>query len=419
MRIFCFFLFIGLLIPDYLHPQAQGSEQLVNTTVAGQQESPAIAKDPAGNYIIAWVSDNQDDGLPGIYARRFGLNGFPLSPEFQVNSFWAPHERPAAAMAPNSGFVIAWVNYWIEGGTSGGISARVFDASGNPRDSEFQVNQHEPGFQGDPAVATDGLGYFVITWQSWREGSDFDIHARMFDEKGTPRSPEFRVNSTINENQTQPCIAMDNSGNFIIAWTSYGQDGDETGVYARRMDRNGNFLSAEFRVNFKTLGRQESPDICMDVLGNFVICWQSAVWNEATYDVYARTFDFTGELKGPEFQVNGRSEDWQLFPSIDCDSQGRFLVAWQGQDLTGESLVISARRFDQYGQPLEEESQINTFSQYRQIAPQVVVLFAQTFSVVWQSRHQPETGWDIYNRVYQESSNLGIHPRRNLLRRHE
>ena len=285
--------------------------------------------------------------------------------------------------------------------------------------NEFQVNQHEVGFQGNTAVAADPLGNFVITWQSWRDASGFDIHARLFDNSGTPRGPELRINSWINENQTHPCISMDNNGNFVIAWTSFGQDGDETGVYARRMDREGAFLSTEFRVNFITTGRQERPDICMDILGNFVVCWQSALWNETEYDVWARTFDYTGQLKGPEFQVNRRSDAWQLMPTIDCDAQGRFLVAWQGNDPTDDSLVIFARQFDQYGNPLEEELRINTLVHNRQIAPRVAELFPQTFCIVWQSLHQPERGWDIYTRVYQSSASLSQRPRIRQQKRDE
>jgi hypothetical protein len=419
MRFIGFFLIIFLLFPQHFYTQTQDSEQIVNTTLSGKQQSPALAKDGAGNFIIAWVSESQDEGLPGIYARRYNQSGFPLGPEFQVNSVWAPHERPAAAMSPSGSFVITWTNHWIEGGTGGGVSARVFTATGTPLDQEFQVNQYEQDYQGDPAVAMDGLGYFVVTWQSWREDGTFDIYARLFDDGGAARTGEFRVNAYTNENQTLPRVAMDNNGNFVIVWTSYGQDGDETGVYARVLDRNGQFQGAEFRVNFSTPGRQEHPDICMDALGNFVVCWQSVHWNETAYDVFARTFDRTGQLKGPEFRVNTRTENWQAIPTIDCDAQGRFLIVWQGKDLAGESFDIYGRQFDQSGQSLEAEFQINTYTQNRQTYPQVRVLFPQTFSAVWQSLHEPETNWDIYNRVFQGSANLSKNNRVRPLRKHE
>jgi hypothetical protein len=419
MRFTGFFLLLCLVWPLPLLSQPQSSEQPVNTTLAGHQESPAIAKDQAGNFIITWVSDSQDDGLPGVYARRYNQNGLPLAPEFQVNSFWAPHERPRAAMAPNGGFVITWVNHWIEGATGGGIAARVFDTAGNPLGPEFQINQYEPGFQGDPAVATDSLGYFVITWQSWREDDSFDIYARLFDDRGIPRSDEFRINSFTQDNQTRPCVAMDNSGNFVVAWTSFGQDGDETGIYARRLDRDGRFLSEESRVNFATQGRQEHPAICMDALGNFIVCWQSAFWNEDLYDVFARTFDYTGQLKGPEFRVNNLSEAWQLFPAIDCDAQGRFVVTWQGSDPADDSFVIYVRQFDQYGEPLQQETRINSFTDSRQISPQIVVLFPQTFCAAWQSQHSPETGWDIYHRIYQGSASLKARSKTRIQKRYD
>ena len=45
------------------------------------------------------------------------------------------------------------------------------------------------------------------------------------------------MNNTTAGNQMQPSIAMDEAGNFVISWTSYGQDGDRVdygNIYARK-----------------------------------------------------------------------------------------------------------------------------------------------------------------------------------------
>ena len=46
---------------------AVGSEFKVNTSTAGQQEGSSIAMDGDGNFVISWVSRNQDNNGWGIY----------------------------------------------------------------------------------------------------------------------------------------------------------------------------------------------------------------------------------------------------------------------------------------------------------------------------------------------------------------
>ncbi len=47
----------------------------------------------------------------------------------------------------------------------------------------------------------------------------------------------FQVNSTTN-NQAAPAVAMDSTGDFVVAWQSQGQDGSNYGVYAKRYALN-------------------------------------------------------------------------------------------------------------------------------------------------------------------------------------
>ena len=44
---------------------------------------------------------------------------------------------------------------------------------------------------------------------------------------------EFQVNTYINLDQECPAVATDEKGNFVITWTSDGQDGDGWGIFAR------------------------------------------------------------------------------------------------------------------------------------------------------------------------------------------
>lgn len=56
---------------------------------------------------------------------------------------------------------------------------------------------------------------------------------------GPAASPQFLVNTTTAGAQYGASIAADADGDFVIAWTSYDQDGSLEGVYAQRYSAAG------------------------------------------------------------------------------------------------------------------------------------------------------------------------------------
>jgi len=46
--------------------------------------------------------------------------------------------------------------------------------------------------------------------------------------QGEPVGPEFRVNTYTIDDQRKPAVAPDSSGNFVVVWHSYAQDGAMT-----------------------------------------------------------------------------------------------------------------------------------------------------------------------------------------------
>ncbi|HEX2464373.1 MAG TPA: hypothetical protein VHR17_07075, partial [Thermoanaerobaculia bacterium] len=45
---------------------------------------------------------------------------------------------------------------------------------------------------------------------------------------------EFQVNTFTPSGQYVPALASDGDGDFVVTWTSYGQDGSTRGIFARR-----------------------------------------------------------------------------------------------------------------------------------------------------------------------------------------
>src|SRR5689334_16397507 len=69
---------------------------------------------------------------------------------------------------------------------------------------------------------------------------------------------EQQVNTTTTGNQQTNTtgqggsMAMDSTGNYVVVWTSAGQDGSGNGVYAQMFSASGIAIGAEFQVNTTT-----------------------------------------------------------------------------------------------------------------------------------------------------------------------
>src|SRR5262249_55448535 len=154
---------------------------------------------------------------------------------------------------------------------------------------EFGVNSTTAGDQVNPSVAMDPAGDFVVAWQSAsQDGSGYGVYAQRYEHARVGYGPEFRGNSTTADNQEYTTVAMDSAGDFVVAWASYSQDGSGWGVYAQRYNAGGMRLYGEFRVNSTTAGNQTNPTVAMDSAGDFVVAWESYGQDGSGYGIYAQ-----------------------------------------------------------------------------------------------------------------------------------
>lgn len=218
-------------------PPPQGT--LVNTYTTSNQARGDIAMDSSGNFVITWKSSDQDGSDDGIFAQRYDNTGVTQGPEFQVNTYTTNDQRePAIAMDSDGDFVISWQSY--QGVDENEIIAQRFNSAGVTQGSEFQVNTYTTSFQSYISIAMDSNGDFVITWDSYaQDGDETGVFAQRFNSGGVVQGSEFQVNTYTTRDQSRAQVAMDNSGNFVIAWDSRDQDGNLFGMYAKRYNSNG------------------------------------------------------------------------------------------------------------------------------------------------------------------------------------
>ncbi len=310
----------------------QGPEFRVNSTTAGDQLYSTVAMDAVGDFVVTWSSLGQDGSGWGIYAQRYNASGVPQGGEFRVNTTTSSNQmHSTVAMDTTGNFVVVWSGKGQDNANSWGVYAQRYDAAGVPQGGEFQVNTTTKANQMHSTVAMNATGNFVITWSSYGQdsGRGWGVYAQRYDAAGVPQGSEFLVNTTTADNQVHSSVTMDAASDFVIAWYSNGQDGSGRGIYAQRFDAAGMPQGDEFRVNTTTTGDQEYPSVAMDTLGNLVVTWLSD-GSVSGSDVYAQRYDAAGVPQGGEFRVNTLSGADLKTSSAAMDADGDLVVVWSG-----------------------------------------------------------------------------------------
>ncbi len=326
----------------------------------------------------------------------------PSGAEFQVTVHTAGgQDYPASAMAGDGSFVVAWDG---DDGYGGGVFARRFGSAGQALGGEFQVNTCTVGGQAKPALAAAADGAFVAVWLSdGQDGSGYGVFGQRFDSAGQAVGTEFQANTYTEASQGDdgdPAIAAAPDGSFVVTWAGDGQDGDGLAAMAQLYDSNGQPVGTEFQANSYTIGSQYMPEAAMDASGSFVLAWSSPR-EGGSPGIAAQRFDDAGQPVGAEFQVNTYTMGAQLTPALAPGPSGSFLVAWYDDDgHDGAGGGIFARRFDGSGQGVGTEFQVNTYTPGSQSYPPKVAAGANgEYVVVWRSARDGD-GFGVFARRY-------------------
>jgi len=387
----------------WAQPLRVGPEFQVNTYTTSDQEYPSVGVSPTGEFVVAWESYGQDGYADGIFAGRFSTSGLPLGmTDFQVNTHTTSIQYyPSVGVAGSGDFVVAWQSTGQDG-SGYGIMARRFASTGVPLDTfAFQVNTYTTSSQLFASVGVAGNGDFVVAWDSaGQDGSGYGIMARRFASSGVPLDmDDFQVNTYTTSNQRYPSVGVAGNGDFVVVWQDSGQDGSSFGIFARRFASSGVALdTADFQVNTYTTSHQFGPSVGVASTGDFVVTWRSFGQDGSEYGIFARRFDSAGmALETADFQVNTYTTSNQRNPSVGVAGSGDFTVAWESSGQDGSGLGVFARRFDSAGMAHDTaDFQVNTYTTSDQSRPAVGVAPTGDFVVAWTSYLQDGYGTGIF-----------------------
>jgi len=294
-RAWLLFFMLLLFVPRAAWPQGNpvGPEFRINTFTTSAQSRTAVAADPAGNFVVVWNSAGQDGSFFGVFGQRFASSGAPLGPEFRVNTSTTDNQYAPSVAADSAGnFVVTWTSSGGYGGTPADNFGQRYASSGAPLGPEFRINTFTTSAQGQPAVAADPAGDFVVVWSSaGQDGSNLGVFGQRFASSGAPLGPEFRVNTYTTDLQYAPSVAADSAGNFVVAWSSGGgYGGTPADVFGQRYASDGTPIGPEFQINTFTTSAQTRAAVAADPAGNFVVTWDSYGQDGSVTGVYGQRY---------------------------------------------------------------------------------------------------------------------------------
>jgi hypothetical protein len=280
--------------------------------------------------------------------------------------------------------------------------------------SEFQVNRYTTNHQYLPAVAADADGDFVVTWSSGGQDGPGTpgIFGARFDSAGAILGVEFQVNVYTTSIQTASAVAAEANGDFVVVWQSYHQDsgaGAGWGLFGRRFASDGTALGGEFQVNTYTTGFQVYPKLAADADGDFVVVWQSTGQDGAGgRGVFGQRFDSSGTPLAAEFLVNTYTPGHQARPSVASADDGDFVVAWESAGIDGSGNAVMLQRYDSAGLPQGAAFQANVHTNGSQSKPGIAAEADGDFVVAWQSLNQDgAAGTGLYGIFARRFSSAG------------
>ncbi|MEJ2085039.1 MAG: hypothetical protein P8Y44_05085, partial [Acidobacteriota bacterium] len=319
----------------------------VNTYTTGQQNSPSVAVDAAGGFVVVWTSEGSsgtDASGTSVQGQRFDIAGMPSSGEFQVNSYTTSTQSSrygsSISMNADGSFVVVWGSIGSYGSDGDGYSvqAQRFEASGSPTGLQFQVNTYTTSTQFGASVDAELDGSFVVVWASdgsyGSDNDDFSIRGQRFAADGSMLGDPFQVNTFTGNGQILPEVAVSPGGLFAVAWESIGSNGSDISgrsVQARLFDSAGDPRGEDFQVNTYTAGDQRFPSVGISSDGSVTIVWSSnavAGSDSSFTSVQGQRYDSMGTAIGGEFQVNTYTTNHQRYPSVAVEPDGGFVVVW-------------------------------------------------------------------------------------------
>lgn len=295
-----------------------------------------IISDNAGGAIVVW-EDGRDPSARDIYGARLNASGsfvWGSGNGLAIATGGSDGNKyyPVLCSDGANGAIVSWTANISDGGD---IYAKHVDASGTlswGATGGLKVC-NATNAQTWPAIASDGKGGAIISWEDWRNGStNKDIYAKRIN-AGSATAWGGALGSIVCDtsgNQLLPVIIADGSSGAIIAWSDARLGGQR--IYCQKVDSTGNMLWAT-NGNLIFTASSENVRMASNGAGGAYITWNTganlASSNAGPQNIVAQLIDAAGTIK---WAANGQAictlSGTQWRPDIVSTVDGGAIIAW-------------------------------------------------------------------------------------------
>jgi hypothetical protein len=303
--------------------------------LAGIQDRPAIVSDGAGGAIVTWTDTRPGATEIDVYAQHLLAAGrvdarWPVN-GVAVSTAAGPQAFPAIAGDGAGGAIITWQD-GRSSTTASDIYAQHVMSTGVV-DPAWPANGRAlslaAGDQLNPTIVSDGLHGALVTWYDIRDGVHHIFAQRVLGSGAiAPGWPlDGRAVCTAAVEQINPVITSDGASGAIISWLDL-RNGQNHNPFAQHVLASGS-VDAAWPVNGRALslssGEEANASIVVDGAGGAIIAWEEDDF------IFAQHVQASG-LLDPAFPVNGRFVrlllTFQRNPDLVSDGAGSAIVAW-------------------------------------------------------------------------------------------
>lgn len=311
--------------------------------VAGFQTRPVICSDGLGGAIFAWA-DSRSGAGGDIYVQRVNAAGTLL---WTVNGAGlctasGDQSSPAILSDDAGGAIVVWQD--LRSGAAYDVYAQRVNAAGV---AQWTANGipvcTSTGAQTEPRMVSDGAGGAILAWSDQRAGNA-DVYAQRISAAGVVQWTANGVAlCTAAQQQTQVAIAPDGTGGAIVTWQDF-RSGANSDIYAQRINAGAAQWAANGVPVCVATGDQAFGVVISDMRGGALVAWQDPRLGAANYDIYIQNLSGSG---APLWTVDGiamsTETGTQVEPYLCSDGAGGAWVAWSTARATTGSDVAAGR----------------------------------------------------------------------------
>lgn len=296
-------------------------------------------------------------------------------------------------------YLVVWQDY--RDSTDYDIRGARMSMSGVAFDPGGIAISEAAGRQISPTIAFDGTNYMVL-WQDYRNGTDYDIYAARVSMLGTVLDPAGFAVSIAPNDQASPALAFDGS-NYMCVWQDnrLSSDGSpQHDIFGARLSVSGTVLDPSGFCISSAASVQSAPAIAFGDTGYFVT-WQD--YRDGTNDIYGARVSLSGTVPDSEGLVISSAQYDQWSPTVSFGGEN-YMIVWEDwRSHTGFAEAYRAR-VGTSGVVLDPGGVSVSIDEYSLEKP-AMVFDGSNYLVVWQARH-PSGEYDIYGARMEVSGSL-------------